>query len=260
MKEKRYTAGIIGAGNLAFSLAPALAGACCILDQVISRDESGAKQLSDPFNASYSTRISDLNPELDIVFLTVPDNAIKEVADKLKWFGGILVHTSGSIDLTAILSGEKPRGVFYPLQTFSRTRPVEFSKVPVFIEGSDSYVIRVLGDISLALAGRIFEMDSARRSCLHLAAVFANNFTNFILSSSYDITTRSGIEKEVLETLIRETFEKALSAGPVSSQTGPARRGDMTTIKKHLNLLSFSPELMEIYKCLSDSILKYYKD
>jgi len=252
MDGDKYTIGVIGAGNLAFSLVPALNGSGHQVKQIISRNKTAAMDLAKQSKADSHTRISDLLPELDIVFLTVPDSAIPVIARDLDWFKGILVHTSGSVSLESIMSGKGARGVFYPLQTFNRNRKVEFENVPIFIEGSGQTVLSDIKGIAESLSARAYEMDSAKRAELHLAAVFANNFSNYILLSSYRIAEKSDIPPELMKNLIKETFGKALENGPVASQTGPAFRGDKTTIEKHLKLLSCSPELSDIYQCLTD--------
>ena len=131
--------------------------------------------------------------------------------------------------------------------------------MPFFIEASDNQTTGTLKKLAETLGGKVYLVNTEHRRMLHLAAVFVCNFTNHMLTAGKEITSKAGLSFEVLEPLIRETISKALEMGPEKSQTGPAVRNDQNTIAKHMDLLSFSPELQEIYKDVTKSIIKHYK-
>jgi len=256
--DNQYRIACIGAGNVSSHLLPAFNNAGHRIVQVISRSALSAQRLAEPFGADFSNEITKLDSSADILFLTVPDRVLPELIDEVSWFRGIVVHVSGSMPLSSFRYTKSHYGVFYPLQTFSRDRNLDFKTIPVFIEGSNQSVTDALSGLGQQISDKVYVLDSENRAFLHLAAVFANNFTNYLLTSASDILLRSGIERNVLDSLIRETLEKAIDPNQKDTQTGPAVRGDLVTIKKHLNLLSFSDELMEIYQSLSASIQKKY--
>jgi predicted short-subunit dehydrogenase-like oxidoreductase (DUF2520 family) len=171
----------------------------------------------------------------------------------------IVAHTAGSCGLEVFPPDLVKAGVFYPLQTFSKGRDISLKDVPFFIEAKDEDITRTLGKLAEALGGKVFFADSERRKLLHVSAVFVNNFTNYMLTEGTDLALKAGFSPEILEPLIEETISKALEYGAHNSQTGPAVRNDLDTIAKHLDLLSFSPELQKLYSEVTQSLLKRYK-
>lgn len=145
-------------------------------------------------------------------------------------------------------------GVFYPLQTFTKEKAIDFSDVPICIEASSTRVHEVLFAIARSLSQKVVVMDSKDRKVLHLAAVFTNNFCNHLLFRAKTITDAEGIDFQLLKPLARETMEKAFFLTPELAQTGPARRGDQGTMKKHLAMLDGNTELQNLYKTLSINI------
>jgi len=226
---------------------------------VISRSPEEAESLANKLDAESGSDISGLNPDSDILFLTVPDHILPELVLELTDFRGLVVHTSGSVSIEIFRDLQCSHGILYPLQTFSKNRKIDFKSIPVFVEASDEPTLSLLKQISGEISDKVCELGSEQRAQLHLAAVFVNNFTNYLLTAASDILESAGIEKDVMVSLLRETLEKSIENGSLNSQTGPALRGDIPTIKKHLNLLSFSPELSQIYQCLTESIQSRYK-
>ncbi|MFT7150760.1 MAG: putative short-subunit dehydrogenase-like oxidoreductase (DUF2520 family), partial [Nonlabens sp.] len=149
-------------------------------------------------------------------------------------------------------------GVFYPLQTFSRGKSINFEEVPIGIEGDDSFTEELLLKLGSEISPKAQRMDSRARKNLHLAAVFACNFTNHMLTISKEIMKNKGLDFELLSPLIEETVSKSLSLGPENSQTGPAKRGDLETLDKHYEALSESEDIAEIYRIVSQNIIDYY--
>jgi predicted short-subunit dehydrogenase-like oxidoreductase (DUF2520 family) len=146
------------------------------------------------------------------------------------------------------------------LQTFSDNRKIEFSDLPFFLEASDSYSAGTLKNLAESIGGKIHFVDTEHRRLLHVAGVFVCNFVNHMMTSGKQLTLRAGFQFEVLQPLIKETILKAMETGPENSQTGPAFRSDNGTIKRHIDLLSFSPELQAVYREITRSIIRFYKN
>jgi predicted short-subunit dehydrogenase-like oxidoreductase (DUF2520 family) len=172
----------------------------------------------------------------------------------------LVVHTAGSYGMEVFPENLKRKGVLYPLQTFSLNREVNFEGLPFFIEASDKVSLEHLKSIAESIGGKVHYANAESRRMLHLAAIFACNFTNHMITESRDIAEKAGFSLEILKPLINETISKALEVGPDKSQTGPAFRNDRNTIGTHMELLSFSPELQEVYNIITNSIIHYYKN
>lgn len=244
---------VIGAGRLAWNLMPRIIEAGNEVSQLISRDEEKLKLFQKTFDLpNVYTQFNALDASVDIVFLTVSDKAIEPVAHKLASIsisGPIFVHTSGSISLDAIEVLGARVGVFYPLQIFTFDRQVAFRELPIFLEGERKVweVLKVLAD---QLSNQVYQMDSEARLRLHMGAVIACNFPNFLWKLAKDQLPKE-VGLSVYESLVRETTDKAFSFGPENTQTGPAVRGDFPTLNKHLDLLKDIPEVAEMYRNLS---------
>ncbi len=249
----------IGAGKVAGALCRELYGSGCKINTIISQTPEKGMLLAEACRAQWSPQLKIL-PATTIVLVAVPDHELTGVLDSLKIPEDILVaHTSGSSGMDVFPGHIVRKGVFYPLQTFSAGREVDFSGLPVLIESTDERSTLQLRDLAEGIGSRVYYADSEHRRWLHLAAVFACNFTNHLLTLTRDIAAKGGFEMDILEPLIRETFNKALEDGPERSQTGPAVRNDFNTIEKHLELLSFSPDLQKIYNDLTLAVINYYK-
>ena len=171
----------------------------------------------------------------------------------------MVVHTAGSFGLDIFPDKIKRKGIFYPLQTFSKNRKVSFTDLPFLIEASDDESSLILQSLAESVKGKVYFVDTDQRRMLHLSAIFVNNFTNYMLTVGKEVALKAGFSFEILVPLLKETISKALDTGPENSQTGPAVRNDQNTIEKHLELLSFSPELQKIYNEMTQSIMEYYK-
>lgn len=230
------------------------------IQKIVSLSEKNGQTLARSCNASWSQDY-DFSDSEDLIIVAVPDDKLAYVLSRIKCQNNTIVaHTAGSLGLDIFPSFLKHIGVFYPLQTFSDNRKISFRNLPFFLEASDPYSSSILKNIAESMGGKVHFTDAEHRRSLHVAAVFACNFTNFMLTASKQITEKAGFPFEVLEPLINETVMKALENGPENSQTGPAYRFDKGTIKKHIDLLSFTPELQAIYKEVTKSIMKFYKN
>ncbi len=255
----------IGAGNVAWHLTQKLENAGHSIIDVFSRDIQNAKSLAAQL---YDTDVKhDLNyseSPSQVFVIAVKDSALEEVVERLVLpENAILVNTSGTLPLETLeklveVYSDVPvcTGVFYPLQTFTREEPLASGEIPFCIEASDQQTAEKLVSLAQSISRNVYEIDSEERKILHIAAVFANNFTNHLLSVSADVLEREGLDFEMLGPLITETYRKALAAGdPSFVQTGPARRGDWETTNNHLAYLqAASPEWAKLYRTISESI------
>ncbi len=196
-------------------------------------------------------------PDADLHIIAVQDDAISTVFNSLHHRQNIIVHTSGSVAHT-ILTGSEHFGVFYPLQTFSIHKQVDWTGIPIFIEASDPETRESLNKLAEKLSGYFIQADDAQRRSLHIAAVFANNFSNHMMALAQQWLEKYHLPFQVLTPLIRETITKLDQLTPHQAQTGPARRHDSEVIRTHLSILSNDPQLQEIYKKISASIEAMY--
>jgi predicted short-subunit dehydrogenase-like oxidoreductase (DUF2520 family) len=169
-----------------------------------------------------------------------------------------LVHTSGSLSLDIFKSYSGRFGVIYPLQTFTKGRKIDFYKIPLFIQGNSSETLALLYSFCNRISEKIIKIDSDKKVVLHLAAVFANNFINHLLTIAYELLKQNKLPAEYLYPLIEETVHKAMEMDPKLTQTGPAVRNDLDTINNHIEMLSKKPEWQKIYTFVSENIQKYY--
>jgi predicted short-subunit dehydrogenase-like oxidoreductase (DUF2520 family) len=249
--------GFVGAGRVAGALCTKMFLAGLKIDLIVSQSESSSRKLA-ALCESYSSIDLVFPDSTDVIIVAVPDKKIKSVLENIRCKNGtLIVHTAGSIGMDIFPEKIKAKGVFYPLQTFSNGRQPDFKGLPFFLEASDVQTSVILKNLAESIGGEVNFIDSEQRRILHLSAVFVNNFTNHMLTIGKDIVTKAGLSFEVLEPLIRETISKAIEVGPEPAQTGPAIRNDLNTIRKHLELLSFSPELQQVYKDVTKSIVKY---
>jgi predicted short-subunit dehydrogenase-like oxidoreductase (DUF2520 family) len=219
---------------------------------VYDRKPEKAKALAAELSAAPLSDIRNIIEDADLYLLCVSDAAIAEVGAQLHYARGIVAHTSGSVRMDA-LAGNENIGVFYPLQTFTTGVPVDLNEVPFLCEGNSSQAESALMALALELSTKVYAISSDQREKLHVAAVFANNFTNHLLAKAHQICEENHIPFSVLHPLILETARKATEGNPQESQTGPAQRGDAVTIEKHLDQLP-DPKLQALYKLLTQSI------
>lgn len=247
-----------GAGSVAEALCKGLFNAGFRIDMIASETEVRGRSLADSCDAVWSPDL--LFPDsTNVIIVAVPDHRLKTVLDAIKCQPGTLVaHTAGSIGLDIFPEQIEQKGVFYPLQTFSGSREVSIKNVPFLLESTEDNSAGILKNLALSIGGRVHFVNTEHRMKLHLAAVFVCNFTNHMLTIGKEVALKAGFPFEILTPLISETISKAMDSGPENSQTGPAIRHDQNTIEKHLELLSFSPELQRTYKEMTLSITEYY--
>ena len=249
-----------GAGKVATALCQELYSSGHLIQQIVSRGEKSGLTLAEKCDAVWSDKLNYLNSN-DIIIVAVSDNSLNDVLKAIKCHKKtIIIHTAGSYGMEVFPENTINRGVFYPLQTFSEERKTEFIGIPIFLESSDEHTERVLISLAESLGCSVHIADTEHRKLLHIAAVFVSNFTNHMFTTGKVVASKAGFSFEVLKPLINETVKKALEEGPENSQTGPAVRNDLNTIKKHLDLLSYSPGTKEIYDMLTKAIIQFYKE
>ena len=250
---------ILGSGNIATHLGRGFKMAGQTISQVWSRDITKASVLADTLAAEAIDSMIDLDRTADLFIIAVNDEAIRKIALELKLSDQLLLHTSGSTGLSALEGASTKIGVFYPLQTFSKIKSIDFRNIPIIIEANVPEVLAIIRAIADRLSEKVIELNSDQRMTLHIGAVFACNFTNHLFGLAQELLEEKGLDYELLKPLIEETLNKIEINSPVSVQTGPAIREDQTTIQAHLELLKHNPDLSELYIKLSQSIVNLHK-
>ena len=247
---------IIGSGNVATHLAAAFKNAGHAIVQVYSRDMQNASLLAYHVKAEAIDSLEQINPETDLFVIAVKDDAIEPIAAELAKYNKMIVHTSGATSLQILQKHAQNVGVFYPLQTFSKTRELNFNTVPLCIEGADDKIASTLNELAYTVSQNVYRVNSEQRKTLHLAAVFACNFPNYLYHMSQQLLAEKQLPFDLLRPLILETAEKVQEHLPADVQTGPAVRDDEKTMASHLEQLQENPDLQAIYKLLSQGIIK----
>ena len=250
---------IIGAGNLATHLSKAFQNKGFRISQVYSRTKLSAMELANTLYVNYVTSADEIDLNADIYFVALKDSAIDEVLSQINFGNKLIVHCSGSLPLSALNKYSENIGVFYPLQTFSKSRDVDFSEIPIFIESNSIRNEELLFNLAREISNSVSVLNSEKRITLHISAVFACNFVNYFYSVAADILKSKDISFDVLKPLILETARKVQKMHPENAQTGPAVRFDESIIKDHLNELNEFPDYRKLYKSISKSIFEHYK-
>lgn len=254
----KFKIAILGAGNVAWNLAPALEDAGHEITEVYSRDIRKAKEITERLYSTEPTDNLDFSEsKAQIFILAVKDSAISEVADEVILpEGSILVHTSGAVPLDVLgYSSASYTGIFYPLQSFTKGKKMEMDEVPFLLESEDEEILQKLKKLAKSLSPMIYTVRSKDRKAIHVAAVFASNFTNHMIRIAEEIMRRQGLDFEMLKPLIIETISKSLQLGAKNAQTGPAIREDYETLEDHHRFLNYNEELAEIYRLISQDII-----
>lgn len=249
----------IGAGRVAYHLAKVLHPDHQIV-QVFSRDLEKANRLASLVEATGINHFDQLNPNTDLVIIAISDQSIANVIQKINHYlqQALIVHTSGSTSLEVLSTVHERSGVFYPLQTFSHERAIDWAETPMFVEAVRHNDLELLASLAHSLTPKVYQYSSQQRQTLHMAAVFACNFSNYCYDLSKQIVDEQQVDFSLLYPLILETAQKATINNPKEMQTGPAMRGDKNILKMHQQLLekNSGSDLVDVYKLLSESIMK----
>lgn len=247
---------IIGSGNVATILSRSIKQRGHTIDAIYSKTEVHCLALANEIGTQCITDINNIPLTSDIYIISVSDKSISEISDTMPFVGGVVVHTSGATDIN-VLSRHKHYGVIYPCQTFSKESVLQIEDTPLLIESRDATSRNILINFAQSLSDDVEELDSKQRAKLHVAAVIASNFTNHLLCLAHEYTERNNIPFKTLKKLVEQTITKAFTINPYDAQTGPARRNDIDTINRHLQLIDDN-KLKELYQILSDSIKGTY--
>lgn len=251
---------VIGSGNVATHFATALA-LFVEIRQVYSRNISHARELAGKISPSCTAinDVAEIVRDADLYLMSVTDDSIQKILQQIPDGGdGIWAHTSGSVGIEVFAGSRDRYGVFYPLQTFSKTKPVEMCKVPLFIEANNTSVEQDLMSLAEKISDNVRPLNSDGRRRLHIAAVFACNFVNYMWTIADRQLRLCGTDIHALDPLLKETMDKIATLPPAEAQTGPARRGDTHTIERHISMLSGDDALL--YELVSNQILKMYHE
>ncbi|MCU4176784.1 Rossmann-like and DUF2520 domain-containing protein [Carboxylicivirga sp. N1Y90] len=249
---------LIGSGNVATQLGLALVKRGHRISQVFSRTHTNAEVLANKLSSKAISCKSELNLQAELYIVSVKDDALVEFIADLPELKGIVCHTAGSVDVQ-VLNRFDQYGVFYPFQTFTKEKQVDFKQVPILLEADNDKVYKCLLKLAESLSDKVSKASSQQRGQLHVAAVFACNFVNHMYRLSEDLLDDSGLSFELLNPLIKETADKVMSLSPRLTQTGPASRNDQLIIQKHMRLLKGNEPFESIYKNLTESILALSK-
>lgn len=249
---------LVGAGRLATNLGVALKEAGHEVMGVYSRTMVSALQLAEQVGGEATDRCDSLPKDADIYIIAVKDAVLEQLITQVVKGreDRLFVHTAGSLPLSLFEGCATRYGVFYPMQTFSKERCVDFAEIPVFVEASDAASLMVMKTLAESISRRVYELSTAERKFLHLAAVFACNFANHCYALSADVLAKHGLPFDVMLPLIDETARKVHELSPAAAQTGPAVRYDENVIRMQRDLLADEPAVQELYDRLSLSIHK----
>lgn len=247
---------IIGSGNVAYTYSKVLKDNGINPKYILIRNRSALAEVENSFGVKTITEYEKLS-DCDLIIIAVKDDAIKEVASRLRNYKGVLVHTSGTQD-SGVLKTVDNYGVMYPLQTLSKDFDVDFKSVPVLINASSPDVFSKLKSFANIISNVVIESNDDDRRYIHMNAVYVSNFVNVMLQIGEKLLSNKSLDISILEPLVKETINKAFKMGAENALTGPARRHDMETINKHIELLNDNVEEKKIYELLTDYILKKY--
>lgn len=225
-----------------------------------NRTISKAESLAPSLKAKAQENIDDLRSHVDLLIIAVSDDAISLVAEQLnadKWKDTIVVHTSGSVS-SSVLGEMKNYGSFYPFQSMTAGQDMDFSEVPILISTNNSVVDNLLQKLAESISDNVYPIKDEQRAIVHIAGVFANNFTNQMLAISKSILDKNQLSFDIVKPLIMKTIDKLSELDPKDAQTGPAVRRDQQTIKQHLEFLSSDSNLHDVYEVVSKSIIELH--
>jgi predicted short-subunit dehydrogenase-like oxidoreductase (DUF2520 family) len=242
---------IIGSGNLAQHLILAFQKTTDVeIVQAFARNKNNLLKLLD--KEKITSNYKHIK-NADIYIIAISDNAIKEVSNLLPFSNKLVAHTSGTVAIE-MLNDKNRKAVFYPLQTFSKNKEINFSEIPICLEAENVNDLEILKQVAKTISDAVYEINSKQRKSLHVAAVFVSNFVNHLYQIGNEICLENKVSFDILKPLITETANKILILSPTDAQTGPAKRKDTTTINSHLAFLT-NENQKDIYKTLTKSII-----
>lgn len=251
---------VIGAGNLAHHLVPALHNIGYKISQVWSRTLINANALAHKVNTVAIDNLEMIESDSSLYLILVKDDALSSVCEALPPLNpdAIIAHSSGAGSIAVLEHLTDHWGCFYPLQSFRKNQASRLSEVPFLVNGNDEHTIRELRILARQLSTRVSNCHDEDRLRYHLSAVFINNFTNHLACLAKDFLQANDLDPKYLDTISRTTFDKIINHDPCESQTGPAIRKDLDLISRHLKLLEGKTSMQDVYRMLSDNIINTY--
>lgn len=250
----------LGAGNLATNLSMTLVKNGFKISQVYSRTERAARTLAEKVGARFTISTKEIDRKADIFVVALKDDVVDKVLSQIDFQNKLLIHCAGSLPLSVLEKYSSNAGVFYPLQTFSKNKVVSFDNIPVFIEASSKQNEEIIFSVAEKISNKVMFLNSEKRKVLHVAAVFACNFANYMYAIAADLLKSNHIPFDVLRPLITETAEKVMTMEPEQAQTGPAVRFDKEIINKHFEFLRQNNDYRELYMSISKGIFEHHKN
>jgi len=250
---------IIGSGKIAFSLSTAFRKSNINILGIYSRNKNTGEKLAKKINSKFFKEL-DVPKKTDLIIICIPDDEIKNVAKKIKT--NAIIHTSGCSDIKLLKNCSHNYGVMWPIQTFLQDKKAHFKNVPICIEANNKIFYEKLRSLFSLISNKVINVNFKQRKLIHLSAVFSCNFSNYLYSVSEDLLNQEKLDFVILKSLIIETTNNALKYKPKKNQTGPAKRKDLGTIKKHLDLLSLKQkkEYFDIYNVITNNIIKNHEN
>ena len=252
---------IIGSGNIAYHLSKAFRKNNISIVGIYSRNEFEGRAIAKNVKTEYFDQLKSIPQIADVYLICVSDDAIQLVVDGLPKSikkSKIVAHTSGSKSIEETLLNCKKAGVFYPLQTFTKGKKLNYNNIPFCINATSKQTLKVLTNLGNRISNSVQTINDYQRKSIHLSAVMINNFVNHLIFAAQDLLNQKDIDANILQPLLLETIKKQKSLGAHNAQTGPARRLDNITLEAHLKMLETNKEYQAMYKAISKSIQKTY--
>lgn len=249
---------LIGAGNVATVLGRRMQKAGHEIVQVISRNKMHAQELAVQLNSSFTSDLKNIHYKGEVYLLTLGDDALRQVTPWLRLNDQLVLHTAGAVPADLLSTVSSRYGVLYPLQSIRKEMP-QVADIPLLIDGNTEEVRQVVMDFALSISPTVEAADDAHRLRLHVGAVMVNNFSNHLFALTEDFCVQEGVDFRLLRPLIEETALRLREYDPHGMQTGPAVRGDESTLAVHRALLQGYPVLGGLYDLFSKSIRQMYK-
>lgn len=245
---------ILGSGNVAYHLAKMFKEKNIPISQIFGRNEKDLQEISEQFEIPFST--TEL-ADAELYFIAVNDDAVAAISKNIKNQNSLVAHTSGSLP-KEILEGNYRKASFYPLQTFSKSKMLQYSEIPFFVEAENEADSQILENLALKISEKVMKSDYEKRKYIHLTAVFACNFVNHLFARAKEISDSQHIPFHYFLPLIKETTSKIEKIEPKLAQTGPAIRNDEKILQLHEALIT-EEEHLKIYQVMNESIKKMYE-
>ena len=249
---------IIGSGNVANVIARLIVQKGHSIIQIAGRNKKAVESLANDVNAKTEIDFKNIDTDADLYIIAVSDSAVAEVANKLQLTNKIIVHTAGAVSKDVLRNVSKNYGVLYPIQSLKKE--IDYiPEIPLIIDGNSYETKMTLLDFARGFSKTVLEANDETRLKLHAGAVITSNFTNYMFVLTKSFCDSEKIDFNLLLPLIKETVQRLHKYNPIEMQTGPALRGDIVTIEKHLQILKEYPALKNIYKIMSENILEHKK-